>query len=191
MKTETEEPILMVVAGHQNKLNMKLIEQLSPIQFPELYPLDERRRISCRKECLLAVDILRKEFPCIEALCDENGTIYVWDNAELRLWLLGHAQAKICYFDFLSDDELDPICYHVESFLEKSRTNSFNLSKVVFSLTAYTIDIARRFLFDESTNDILPQTDGYPDVLADLEKKKILNASARKFLRHTYQQAYF
>lgn len=147
----------------------------SPISFPELEKLGPQH--SCRPECIKAAQMIGGT-----AYCDDKDSIYLWEPEYDRLWILGWDTAVVAYF---SPEYGVPFFYRVDSLLKRSRVAPFDFEAVLWHLS---ISVTHPF---PCANDELESKDGYPEIYSQLEKDKLLPASARKFLRQTYCQLVF
>lgn len=156
---------------------------LAPIKFPELRKLTTADKDACRPEAWTsAMMILAHKTGQEYWYQPDDMAIYIWEPQEDRLWILGFTSSVVCYFSFETGN---PFCWHVESLLKKSRTESWDWAKTLFHVqTSINYPIP-------AGNDVLPEKDGLPLILWEMEERKILGSGARKILRNYYCQLKF
>jgi len=162
-----------------------MIPQLAPIKLPPLRKLCMSDKNSVREECWTATLMIftQGQLPTGQSFfIDDEDTIWIWENEQDRLWLLGHTHASVNYFSFETGH---PFLWRSESLLKKSRTESFSFDAVSFHL-CIGVDY-----WMPTSSDVLPCKDGLPNLIWEMEKKKLLPASSRRFIRGWYQQLKF
>lgn len=161
----------------------QLMTTLSPIKFPELEKLKMAHKEWSRPEAWTSAMMILSEKSNQEYWYDpESMVIYIWEPQEDRLWILGFTAAIVCYFSFETGN---PFCWYVESLLKKSRTESWDFPRTLFHVQAsinYPVTAG---------SEILPEKDGLPTVLWEMEEKKVLGSGARKILRNYFCQLKF
>lgn len=162
-----------------------MIPSLAPIKLPTLKKLWMSDKNSCRKESWTAAMMIYTtgfNFDPKTFWSDDEQTIWIWEHDQNRLWLLGHNHCSVNYFSFETGH---PFLWKSESLLKKSRAESFCFDTVQFHLS-----IGVDYWIPPS-GDKLEEQNSIPTLFLDMEKRKVLPAGSRKFIRQFYSQLQF
>lgn len=163
---------------------MNIAQHLSPIKTPDLVPLRMDHQKLCRDEAWTTMMLLWTcediEDSNFEFDPETNG-IYVLEMKYHRLWILEHGYAVVAYY---TCDHGSPFFWFVDSLLKKSKTDSWDFTKVDFHVSCGVE-------YSGPSEDVLPDENGMPVVLTELRKRKLIAAKPWKSISDLYQQLKF